>query len=146
MNKQLTVFRPGTDELCSQQDSIEVINDFFAIVGEMVVQDLADISHKQLDDVNQTSKEQFDPMMDGKFLEIAKELHFSKSSGIDGLNSRLIIEAMKAMPSVFFKVVNESLSNGVFPVSCKTARITVISKMADLRNLNNLRPISLLSI
>lgn len=71
------VFRPGTDELCSEQDSVEIINEFFAAVCEMVVQDLADIPHKQLDEANQTLlKESFNPMSVGKLLDIIKELHY----------------------------------------------------------------------
>lgn len=81
-----------------------------------------------------------------KFLEIVDELSYTKSSGVDDLNSRLIIDAMKGIPDIFVNICNKSLQSGIFPTSCEVARITVIPKKGDTRYLDNLRPISILSI
>lgn len=49
--------------------------------------------------------------MNDSFLKIVTKLSYSKSSGIDELNSKLIIDAMRAIPEVFTKICNESLKS-----------------------------------
>lgn len=91
-------------------------------------------------------KSVFKPINLTVFLEIVSELSYSKSSGIDNVDTKLIIDGMKGVPEVFLKVCNKSLESGIFPTSCKEARISVIPKKGDTRLLDNLRPISILSI
>lgn len=91
-------------------------------------------------------KSVFKPMNVTEFSEIVSELSYSKSSRIDNIDTRLIIDGMKGVPEVFVKVCNRSLESGTFPTSCKVARISVIPKKGDSRYLDNLRPLSILSI
>lgn len=42
------VFRHGTDELCDEQESVRVVNDFFATVGEEVTRNQTRIEYKQM--------------------------------------------------------------------------------------------------
>lgn len=79
-------------------------------------------------------------------MKIVSELKISKSSGISGLNSRVVLTAMKTIPDVFVYLCNKSLREGIFPTDCKQARISIIPKKGDVRKMDNLRPISLLCI
>lgn len=81
-----------------------------------------------------------------EFLGIIKTFSYSKSSGVEELNTRLLLDAMKVMPVVFIKICNCSLSLGVFPTDCKVARLTIIPKKGDIHDLDNLRPISILPL
>lgn len=53
---------------------------------------------------------------------------------------------MFAIPNLYTKLCNYSLSSGKFPTACKLARISVIPKKGDTCHMDNLRPISILSI
>lgn len=53
-----------------------------------------------------------------EFLEIVSDLTCIKSSGVDNINSKLIIDGMRAIPEVFTKVCNKSLQSGIFPETC----------------------------
>lgn len=53
---------------------------------------------------------------------------------------------MRAIPEIFVKLCNRSLSTGIFPSHCKIARIKVIPKKGDLQKVDDLRPISILSV
>lgn len=108
--------------------------------------DLPNVRYQQLDPPNEYIMDEFSSMSVNEFLKIVDELSYAKSSGVDDLNSKLIIDAMRGVQDVFVKICNKSLQSGIFPTSCKTARITVIPKKGDIRCLDNLRPISILSI
>lgn len=140
------VFRHGTEILCNEEESVEIINCFFAGIGEMVVQNQRYEEYKQLDCKLDDKLLEFDDMTVNDFLEIVKDLKSNKSSGVKDLNTRCIIDAMRAIPNIFVKICNKSLHEGKFPTVCKTARITIIPKKGDIRVLDNLRPISILPI
>lgn len=140
------VFRHGADILCNEQESVEVINKFFATVGETVTRNQPVIDYKQLDERVEIDMNNFKAMTVDSFLKIVGELSYAKSSGIDDLNSKLIIDAMKAIPEVYTKICNESFKSGTFPAACKVARISVIPKKGDTRVLDNLRPIPILPV
>lgn len=98
------VFEYGTNTLCDEESSVNRINEFFAAVGENIMEGLPTVEYKQMDPPNDCSKNEFALMTVVKFLEIVDELNYSKSSGVDNLNSRLIIDAMKGIPNVFVKI------------------------------------------
>lgn len=62
------------------------------------------------------------------------------------VNTSVMIKAMKAVPLIFTKLCNNSVITGKFPTCCKTAKITIIPKKGDTCILDNLRPISILSL
>lgn len=53
---------------------------------------------------------------------------------------------MRCIPHIFVTLCNCSFNTGIFPDSCKIARVTIIPKGGDLRNMDNLRPISILPL
>lgn len=141
------VFIPGSEILCGVDETVTIINNFFANIGK----------NNNINGVNYTSQNQLDPTPDETMenfckmdsitlINILKELNKSKSSGIEEINSTIIFDAIHSIHEIFVKVINLSLETGVFPESWKTARIAVLPKKADCRKLDNLRPISILPI
>lgn len=49
-----------------------------------------------------------------------------------------MLDAMQAIPQVFVKIINMSLRTGVFPDDMKIARIAIIPKKGNLKDVNNL--------
>lgn len=142
-----TVFEFGTETLLGKRESVEEINKFFAGVGERVTSEIESVKFVQLDKKpTNENLSSFQIMTISKFLKIVKGLKCSKSSGITGINSRVMICSMVAVPSVFVHLCNMSLQSGIFPDEFKIARISIIPKKGDTRLLDNLRPISLLNI
>lgn len=141
------VFALGTTDLLGERESAEAINEYFAGIGERVTSEIENIDFKQLDETPDNEKlSSFKVMSIGKFLKIVKKLKCLESSGMMDLDSRVMISSMVAVPGVFTHLCNCSLQTGIFPNEFKVARISVIPKKGDTRQMDNLRPISLLNI
>lgn len=144
------MFHYNSTYLCSETESADVINSFFAGVAERLLEQLNNgdsVTFRSNFDSKSSQKfEEFSPLNEEGFLEIIGTFNYSKSSGYEEINCRLLLDAMKCLPNIFIKICNCSFTTGKFPESCKNARVTIIPKGGDLRNLDNLRPISILPL
>ena len=79
-------------------------------------------------------------------LDAIGQLKNGKASGPDKVTINLVTDAAKfiAYPIVF--IFNSSTTNGVFPDVWKTASVTPIHKSESKSDLNNYRPISVISV
>ena len=70
----------------------------------------------------------------------------TKAAGIDGLNARYLRLAAPVIVSSRMKILNLSIRTGVFPDQFKKAKVTPIHKKGTFHDMNNYRPISVLSL
>ena len=71
---------------------------------------------------------------------------YNKSPGIDGICSKLLKIAAPIICSSLAYICNLSLFMSEFPLDWKAAKVTPIHKSGDKANVDNYRPISVLSI
>lgn len=110
------VFLDGTEVLCEEDNTADVINKFFAMVGTNRGASNRNINeYKQLDPAPDVVLEEFIPITCDNLIDILKELNENKSSGVNEINSTLIFDAIYAIPEIFVKIINLSLSTGNFP-------------------------------
>lgn len=86
------------------------------------------------------------PASENEILNIIKSLKNKKSSGFDNFNSYLITNIADLISPVLTHIINLSFSSGVFPDILKRSIVVPIYKKGVSCKLDNLRPISLLSI
>ena len=60
--------------------------------------------------------------------------------------SRILKDAFMAIPSVITRLMNMSLSEGIFPDSWKMAKMVPLLKGGEKSDVNNYRPVSLLPL
>ena len=123
-------------------------NNFFSNVGKNLVEQIPPSSkmfsnylHNPID-----KKFKFEPTTQIEIYEIISNLKNSSSCGIDNIPTKIIKEAASSICTPLEFIFNKSLQDGIFPNAMKTAKIIPIYKSGDNTNVNNYRPISLLTI
>ena len=137
------VINPMTGNICSGKEANNLMNDYFINIGEQLANTLQPSKFKS----NNNSKPDvnisvFEEYTVDKLLKIMKEVSPVKSSGIEGISTRLLIDTFLSIPDRIVKLYNLSLNKCKIPACFKVAKVTPIPKTGDLTIMNNLRPIS----
>ena len=70
----------------------------------------------------------------------------TKATGLDNISARLIRECADIILGPLYDLFNKSLMSGIFPDDWKCARVTPLFKQGESSDLNNYRPISVISV
>ena len=70
----------------------------------------------------------------------------TKATGLDIISARLIREWTDIISGRLYDLFNKSLISGIFPDDWKCARVTPLFKQGESFDLNNYRPISVISV
>ena len=77
---------------------------------------------------------------------LLNNLNKSKATGLDKIAAWLIRECADLICISICDIVNQPISLGIFPDDWKCARATPLFKQGDRDDLNNYRPISVISV
>ena len=98
-----------------------------------------------LTDIETSARFRFKSVTKHWVLTALKGLKESKSSGPDKIHAKVLKDAAELICVPLAIIFNESLWRGVFPGKWKLARVTPILKSGKQSEMNNYRPISVLS-
>lgn len=132
-------------------DSAEIcnnLNEHFAKAGEHVTKDCSkdENSHKQYLRKRVTDKLLLSPSNETEILNVLESLPNKTSSGKDGINNVLLKQLKITLRLPLLLIVNQSMMLGQFPDDLKVARIIALHKGGLKSQMDNYRPISLLSV
>ena len=68
-------------------------------------------------------------------------ISITKSSGLEEINTRILVDAFTSIPELLDKFYNFSLKNSQIPACLKISKFTPLPQKGDVTLLNNLRPI-----
>ena len=86
------------------------------------------------------------PTTSDKVLSLLNKLNKSKATGLDMISARLIRECTDLFCIRICNIFNQSISQGIFPDDWKCARVTPLFKAGDRNDVNNYRPIFVISV
>ena len=87
----------------------------------------------------------FTPTNSSQVLLLLNKLSKSKATGLDKISARLIRECADLICMSICKIFNCSLTTGVFSDDWKSAKVTPLLKQGSSSDMNNYRPISVIS-
>ena len=86
------------------------------------------------------------PTSTNKVLSLLNRLNKSKAAALDKTSARLIRECADLICIPIRDIFNQSISQGIFPYDWKCEKVTPLFKQGDRDDLNNYRPISVISV
>jgi hypothetical protein len=84
------------------------------------------------------------PVTEIEIVEMVKNFKGKYSAGIDGIPDFVVKKCIDVVKKLLAHIYNASLEAGIFPERFKTAKVTPLYKKADMGNVGNYGPISLL--
>ena len=122
-------------------------NDHFASIGPSLASevDSSECTNYLSYVTNTDAKFEFQLTNTRQVLSLLNKLNKSKATGIDKISARLIRECADLICIPMCDIFNQSITLGIFPDDWKTARVTPLFKQGNRDDLDNYRPISVIS-
>ena len=81
-----------------------------------------------------------------EILKLSSSLKTDKSNGPDSISPKVIKNCIQYFVDPLCDIFNKSLNTGIVPDKLKVAKIVPVYKKNDVKNVENYRPIALLSV
>lgn len=130
------------------QDLVETFNTFFAQVAEKTLNQDGTTQNCQQDPINEPTCHRSLTLSPTTFNEVVntiKSLKTKTSSGVDEYSSRAVKHCAEELTIPLVSIINKSFSEGHFPSALKLSKVYPKHKKGSISNLENYRPISLIS-
>ena len=122
-------------------------NTFFAEIGSKLTENMADAENDKFRDylLNPTIHNfTFQLISEENTMLVLNHLKSKPSCGYDGISTKLLKVCKHQICKLLTLIINQMLSNGIFPDDLKIAKVIPLFKKGDQSLLNNYRSISLL--
>lgn len=86
------------------------------------------------------------PVTAHEVLSTIKSIKNSASCDIDGIQIRPVKDVSDVIAPTLADIFNICLTNSVFPLNMKIAKVTVLYKKGDRNNFGNYRPVSIFPV
>ena len=145
------------DELAQETEVADIMNGFFANIGNKRPQASKDNNPRPSPDVtklpndsnsNNLNDEKMDilPILRQEVEALIRKINISKSSGIELLSSRILKDSFLVLSNKLTYLFNLSIQSSTFPSQWKKALVIPIPKSGNPNKKENYRPISLLPL
>ena len=141
-----------TGEIIPAEENASYINNYFSNIGQDLFSKLPPSGILFPDPVLDDPEDDNDDFNISEIinhdlvLSLIKKINVDKSSGLVGLNSKVLKDAMLFLSNEMTTIFRNSLNEGIFPVSWSCGLLVPIPKKGNLGNIKNWRPITLLPL
>ena len=123
-------------------------NNHFATIGSKLAGNIntSDSDNYLRYHTNIDKQFQLCPTTRNKVLSLLNRLNKSKATGLDMISARLVRECVDLICIPICNIFNQLIIQGIFPDDWKCTRVTLLFKLGDRNDVNNYRPISVISV
>ena len=132
---------------------VEHINEYFANIGKKLADEITSkvmlnqtFSFEQLVTNNFSDKISNIPITGDELINVIKSVDVNKSSAIENVRSKVIIDAYMVQLNRILKIYNGSLTHCIYPMSWKRSTVIPLWKINFPKSASDMRPISLLPL
>ena len=146
-SSNMTEIRDKNGETIHKTDIPNAFNNHFTDLGYFLSQNISNCSIPPESYVRESTQEfTFSDVTEQEVYQLLSSLSPTKASGLDRLPAKLSKLASPYITKSLTIIFNRSLSTGVFPCEWKIARVIPIYKSGPKFNMDNYRPISIISV
>ena len=130
-----------------QKSICDILNNHFVNVGPNLAKSIPSYANSSFDYLcNRISNSIFlDDTDPEEISKIISSLNIKKAVGPDGISSKILHILKSVISPVLSNIINKSMQLGIFPDKLKIAKIIPLHKGGKIDEINNYRPISILS-
>ena len=148
-NASVKELKLNENSVTNSHELSNAFNDHFSTIGTKLANEVplvTDGSSYADYIVSSDNKFIFSPISSSNVFSLLNKLSKSKATGLDNISAKLIRECADLISIPLCNIFNNSLSSGLFPDDWKCARVTPLFKQGERTDVNNYRPISVISI
>ena len=136
-----------TGEKVHNDKAADYFNEFFATVGEKMCTNM-NFDIQAHPDLTYEVRMECPPIeiVEDMIRKLVNGIKTSKSSGIDGINARVLKDALSVLIPQMVDLFKKSIEHGIFPDKWAVSTVVPIPKSGSLNEIGNWRPINLLPI
>jgi hypothetical protein len=139
--------------MCNPKLVLDQTNNHFINIGKIMVNSIAQKLSKTVEQIEQQfiprtrahSTMFLLPVVEQEILEVINTLHNDSTPGLDGMDNKVLKGIKEYISKPLVHIFNLSFSSGNFPDLMKKICVRPLHKAGDKLDLNNYRPISLIS-
>ena len=146
-HKTISNIKVGDETINSPKDISETFNSHFTSVGENLASEIPP-SSVEPDAYVVPAKTTFSvklPTLSAVYKKL-KDINQRKAAGLDKFPCKLLKIAAGIVAPSLTQIFNKIISTGIFPTDWKLAKVTPIFKKGKKDEMNNYRPISVISV
>lgn len=136
--------------ICNSNEISNTFNEHFSTIGPRLAREIPSTSDEVSTYLNNFpenfNKFSFRPTTSSIVFTHLNRLSKTKSTGLDNISAKLIRECADIISGPLCDLFNKSLMSGIFPDDWKCARVIPLFKQGESLDLNNYRPISVISV
>jgi len=134
-------------KVCDKITIANQFNQFFVDIGPKYSENIEIPPDSNFNDYlryQESTSFQFTSITPEQVVKIIENLKSKSSYGVDRISNRLLKQIKYELSEPIAVIINQSISQGIFPDKLKIAKVIPLFKSGDSHVLNNYRPVSVL--
>ena len=129
------------------EDMANEFNEHFINIGSNLAQQISQPNHPPEYFINRVDKIfTFREIFEEEVLTLLLNMSTNKATGMDRLSIKLVKLSAPLITHAMTVIFNKSIVSGTFPCEWKISKVTPVYKTGPREDMNNYRPISVISI